>query len=147
MTAHLFAPFRLLFVFALLALLVASCAEDETPPLAGGDGTDSVVSFADDVLPILTTSCNSAGCHSGTGQAGLSLESSVAYDKLVDVNSTQVPSLKLVAPGDADNSYLIHKLEDNQSVGSRMPTSPRPALSSDEIERIRAWIDDGAEDN
>ena len=59
---------------------------------------------------------------------------------------SQVPTLLRVAPGDADNSYLIQKLEGNASVGGQMPLGGTP-LPPDQINTVRQWIIDGATDD
>jgi len=61
----------------------------------------------------------------------------------VGVPSVEVPSLKRVAPGDADNSYIIQKLEGHQAVGARMPLGG-PYLDAATITLIRQWINNGA---
>ena len=84
-------------------------------------------------------------CHGGVSPAkGLDLSGEDAYELLVDVPSIQRPELDRVTPGDADNSYLIIKLEGGPNMaGSRMPRS-RPARPQEEIDTIRMWIDEGA---
>ena len=53
----------------------------------------------------------------------------------------------LVAPNDAENSYLIHKLEGRTSIlGERMPLGG-PYLTNDEIAGISRWINMGAPPN
>lgn len=69
----------------------------------------------------------------------MNLSSGVAYSNLVNVDSTEVPSLKRVLPNDAANSYLVHKIEGNQAVGDRMPLNRSP-LSSAKIQNIKNWI-------
>ncbi|MXZ71370.1 MAG: hypothetical protein F4Z04_07685 [Acidobacteria bacterium] len=85
-------------------------------------------------------------CHGDSdAEAGLNLEEGRSFDSLVNVSSTQV-ALDLVEPNDAENSYLIHKLEDRPSIeGDRMP--PNDPLSSDDIDVIKQWIDEGAPNN
>lgn len=74
----------------------------------------------------------------------LNLEAGKAYENLVDVPSVEIPSMMRVLPGDADNSYIIWKLEGRAGIiGQRMPLN-LPALPSDQIEAIKAWINDGA---
>lgn len=52
-----------------------------------------------------------------------------------------------VVPGDADGSYLIHKLEGGPAIcGKRMPGTGIP-LQDGDIERIRDWIDAGAKND
>lgn len=84
-------------------------------------------------------------CHAGANAPqGLRLEDAqTSYDHLVNVFSSQSPTLFRVEPGDPDNSYLVHKLEGTQSVGNRMPNG-RPPLPAETIAVIRQWIADGA---
>ena len=93
---------------------------------------------------IFTPIC--AQCHVGaSAPQGLRLDSEDnSYRHLVNVDSNEVPTLKRVAPGDPDASYLIHKVEGRSSiVGSRMPLA-QAALSSQQIADIRSWISAGA---
>ena len=109
--------------------------------------TPGPVSFASDLQPILTSRC--ASCHGSSGpSAGLSLVAGSAYAELVNVNSTECAGTKLVAPSDADASYLVHKLEGTGPcfVGSRMPLGG-PFLSAADVAKFRNWIDQGALDN
>ena len=97
---------------------------------------------------ILTPTCSVAGCHSGPPgpnlPAGMDLSSaSASFSSLINVASLQVPTTLRVALGDADNSYLIRKLEGTSAVGSRMPEGG-PFLDQATIDVIRRWIDTGA---
>ena len=50
-----------------------------------------------------------------------------------------------MAPGDPENSYLIHKLEGRPGiVGVRMPRGTGPFLTAGQITIIRRWIELGA---
>lgn len=95
---------------------------------------------------VFTPQCS--GCHTGGGQTLPSImnltTADASYQSLVDVNSISVAELSRVQSGDADQSFLIHKLEGTQSVGSRMPFRGR-ALDSETIDLIRQWIDNGAQ--
>ena len=86
-------------------------------------------------------------CHGRIAlQAGLDLRSPQSYNNLVGAPSTQT-ALVLVAPGDAESSYLIHKLDGRSTiVGNQMPRDG-PFLATSEIDVIRVWIDAGAMDN
>lgn len=78
--------------------------------------------------------------------AGLNLAEGHSYKSLVNVRSTQV-MLDLVRPGDAENSYLIHKLEGREGIGGKqMPLGASP-LTADDIAVIKAWINSGAEED
>ncbi|MDO8519247.1 MAG: hypothetical protein Q7T11_03685 [Deltaproteobacteria bacterium] len=100
---------------------------------------------------IFTPNCALSGCHSSTSaQAGLSLADGDSFSNLVGEDSTQASGLKRVLAGDPDNSYLIHKLEGTQAAaggsGSDMPKNAS-ALSQEDIDQIREWITNGAENN
>ncbi|MFZ6180937.1 hypothetical protein [Nannocystis pusilla] len=109
-----------------------------------GDG-QAGPSFAVDVWPLLDDSC---GCHQDKNGAGkLHLTSKDAYDNLVGVASDQLPSMRLVEPGDASQSYLWHKMDNtHKSVGGegkKMP--PGGLLGQSEREIVQQWIDQGAQ--
>ncbi|GAB4318931.1 MAG: hypothetical protein Kow0074_08410 [Candidatus Zixiibacteriota bacterium] len=135
------------FVVTVILSLTTGCSDDETP--TGGDGNgggNEDVSFATQVLPIFTATCAVSGCHNAaTAQEGLVLDAGNAYDNIVDIASSQNPSIKRVNPGDPDNSYLVMKIE-GTAPGDRMPRG-RPALSAAQIQLIRDWIEQGALDN
>ena len=70
----------------------------------------------------------------------------LSFANLVNVPSTQV-ELDRVTPNDAENSYLIHKLDGRAGiVGNRMPEDA-PFLTAAEIDVIKEWINAGAQNN
>lgn len=87
-------------------------------------------------------------CHTTQGRIpplNLSLLPDVAYAQLVNVPSAQKPGAVRVIPGDADNSYLVQKLEGHPGiVGQRMPRTAGPFLTEGQMLIIRRWIDQGA---
>jgi CHRD domain/Bacterial Ig domain len=120
-----------------------SALQSTTVSNAGGV---AAFTFAEIQTQILNVSCASAGCHSGAAPpAGLDLSGS-AYARIVNVASTEVPSLRRIAPGDPANSYLIQKIEGSAAVGVRMPFGG-PFLDATTISRIRAWVSAGAPNN
>lgn len=93
---------------------------------------------------IFTPRCTDADCHSGADpKKGLNLEPGKAVASLVGVIAEQAPRYR-VLPGDAESSYLIHKLrgtmDDVGGDGDRMPLDATP-LSSAEIQLVADWID------
>ena len=79
-------------------------------------------------------------------QAGLDISEGRSFENLVNVASTQV-GYDLVTPNDAENSYLIHKLDGRAGiVGGRMPLGSS-FLTDDAIDIIKQWINDGALNN
>ncbi len=169
-----FSPRSLSMLFALSALCLGLPACD-----GGGDGDgdgDAGTSCTDefevchdrDLQTIWEANCTE--CHSMAGdQDGFAadimdwpfemwLTEGDAYANLVNVDSAQATSLKLVAPGDPDNSYLLAKLKDEQDAvggdGDPMPNAwedtamtmlklgnPLPAAQIADVEQ---WIADGA---
>ena len=89
-------------------------------------------------------------CHNAVGAAfnGLNLTSAVSYGSLVGVASRGRPTVLRVAPGDPENSYLIHKLEGRPGiVGTRMPRGTGPFLTDGQMLVIRRWIELGAKND
>lgn len=123
----------------------------------GTEGGDFVVEFeVQGIQPslasiqnyIFTPTCSVAGCHSGPPgpnlPAGMDLSSvNASFSSLVNIASFQEPTILRVAVADADNSYLIHKLEGTSAQGSRMPQGG-PFLDQAMIDVVRLWIDTGA---
>ncbi len=96
-----------------------------------------------------------SGCHNGTasttradGLPGIQNLTSAAnsFAALVNVTSLEVASLKRVSANDADNSYLIQKLEGTQTSGARMPFGG-PYLTPTQIDQFKSWINAGAANN
>ena len=123
----------------------------------GMEGGDFVVEFEVQGLQpslasiqnnVFTPTCSVSGCHTGptgpTLPTGMDLGSADAsFSSLINIASLQVPTILRVAVGDADNSYLIHKLEGTATVGDRMPKGG-PFLDQATIDVFRLWIDSGA---
>jgi hypothetical protein len=97
---------------------------------------------------IFTPTCSVPGCHSGPPgpnlPAGMDLSSADAsVTSLFNIPSIEVQTILRIAVHDADNSYLIHKLEGTSADNSRMPLGG-PFLDQATIDVIRRWIDTGA---
>jgi len=139
-----------------LSLLIASltvtaalgCSSNDTP--TGGSGGRSVKatpSFATDVQEIFSRrGCTDASCHGAAVSEGLDLRAGAAYANLVNVTSTQDNAKSRVLPGDAQNSYIVIKVEGRQTVGEQMPFGLAP-LDSIDLTNLRTWIDQGALNN
>ncbi len=83
-------------------------------------------------------------CHTGAAAPqGLRLENGMSHAMLVNVPSTEVPTILRVNPGNPNASYLVQKIEGTAAVGGRMPLGG-PNLSADQIAAIRQWITNGA---
>ncbi len=112
-----------------IPMVLFSCYYDEFPELKEQDDIvippDTVVSFADDILPIFA-SYDCTQCHNASGQSP-NLSAGSAYNALV-------PSY--VSAGNPNNSKLFTKL----AGGHRNVDAASIAL-------IKKWIEDGAENN
>lgn len=131
---------------------------DFTGLLPSGDGVEGGDFVAEFELQRLQATMQSiqdnvftplcAGCHSGPAgpnlPSGQDLSSADAsFANLVSVPSIQDPAIMRVAIDDANNSYLIQKLEGTATVGGRMPAGG-PFLNQSTIDIVRRWIDQGA---
>lgn len=114
----------------------------------GGGNGDEQATLSSIQNDIFTPSCALAGCHSsGSASAGLSLAAGDSFGALVNVPSSQVPSLNRVTPNNPDSSYLVKKLRGDADIqGARMPNGS-PPLSAAELDRIVRWINAGAPNN
>lgn len=135
-------------VVTVAAILLQGCS--------GGDGTGLPPAgpppaigpvFSDIQSAVFTPTCATAGCHAGAAAPqGLRLDETSSYGLLVNVPSSEVPSILRVLPGDPDGSYLVQKLEGTAAAGARMPLG-RPPLAQSTIDVIRQWIIEGALDD
>jgi hypothetical protein len=145
---------RQLIVATSLALGAAAC--DESLSSIAGPTPNLEPTFTSIQRDIFETT-DVAGrvacvtCHTNVGRTpsgGMNLLHDVAYDQIVNVNATQVPSLKRVNPGSPDASYMVHKLEGQPGiVGRRMPFNGPPYLTDGQIQIMRRWIELGAPRN
>ena len=128
------------------ALSWAGCGGDDSTVGPDGDG-EGVLTEATlaQVSEVFAVSCALSGCHSGGEPAAdMSLEGDFAA-RIIGVASGQRPDLKLVDPGNPDDSYLLIKVRgDDEIVSQRMP--PGQVLPAEQVEIIRAWIASGAEE-
>jgi PKD repeat protein len=92
---------------------------------------------------IFTPKCS--GCH--PPNQGMDLQAGNAFASIVNMSSSEQPSLMRVKPGDPDNSYLYKKVAGAAGIsGSRMPRGG-PVLTSAQLQLIRDWILAGAQNN
>jgi hypothetical protein len=131
-----------------ISLFIASCSGGDgsgLPPILppGAFGPN----FSEIQANIFAQNCATTGCHFGAGAPqGLRLDDANSFGMLVGVASSEESSILRVAPGDPNNSYLIHKLEGSASVGAQMPLNA-PPLEQASIDVVRQWITDGAIDD
>jgi len=139
------------------ALSLGACGDSGTGPDpnpggggGGGGGATRVIvadpSFASVIQEIFTRrGCSASSCHGASQQAGMSLISGNAYANLVNVAATQA-SVDRVIPGNANDSYIIVKVEGRQTTGGRMPLGGS-ALDNIDLTNLKNWINQGAKNN
>jgi hypothetical protein len=137
-------------LFGVAALLLAGC--DEKLQDVAGPSPNLTPTFASIQQEIFLTT-DLAGrtscitCHTNVGRAPAGNLNMVgdAYTALVGVQSRQRTDLQIVAPGDPEASYLVHKLEGRPGiVGLQMPRNGPPYLTAGQILVIKRWIEIGA---
>tara|TARA_R110002124_G_scaffold252177_4_gene417436 strand:+ start:228 stop:626 length:399 start_codon:yes stop_codon:yes gene_type:complete len=126
--------------FFLVLIFAASCVnnvEDQVPEIP-----DEPISYASQIQPIFNTTCGGSSCHTNGGSAnGVNLDS---YQSAINSTGLSYGTLVII-PGNADESPLVDKLGANPEFGSRMPLSG--SISSSDVGKIIAWINQGALDN
>ncbi len=97
------------------------------------------IDYVSEIQPIFNSNCNA--CHS----AGQNSFNSSSYSAVIASTS---PSNRYnrnhVIPNDAAGSPLVDKIEPNPQFGSRMPRGGQ--LTTDEINKIKQWINEGAQE-
>lgn len=102
-------------------------------------------SYVRDIEPILVKACGD--CHGAEDpKKGLDLSQGHGYANLVDRKSQEVLELALVKAGDANASYLWHKLSHNAEKGRGMPRTLFGAkqLPQEQRDLVQRWIQEGA---
>jgi uncharacterized protein YgbK (DUF1537 family) len=125
-----------LLYFLAIAVVSAGCSQE--------------VSYQKDVNPILQANCLS--CHDGQGEgvaaSGFSVKS---YDDLMKGTK----SGQVVVPGDSLSSSLYRLIDHQADPKIQMPphhdatvaSGKMSSLSGEQINTIKAWIDQGAKNN
>ena len=104
---------------------------DDECGVCGGDNS-SCVNFSTEIQPIFTANCS--GCHIASTRNNLSLSN---YASITLGNSSNGP---VIIAGEHANSLLWQKV----NAGSMPPSGQ---LTTDQINLIATWIDEGARDN
>lgn len=140
--------FKTLLPLLCVMLFVGCEHSDPGGPVGTGPGPDPEPTLSSIQENIFDTNCALSGCHAGANpQQGMNLSAGESFGSMVGVPSQERPSLLRVNPGNPDDSYLVHKIEGRSGiVGERMPLGRSP-LSNDQINLIRTWIVNGAQDN
>jgi len=129
-----------------LSIFFVSCSSDSTSTGMDDNGENNNMdrdpTFSN-VQTILNSNCGGSGCHIGSRTSGVRLD---GYDNVTGSEGDQYGEL-IVKANDAANSPIVDKISSSDpDFGARMPFG-RGALSSSDIELIKKWIDNGAENN
>lgn len=143
-----------------LLMMVAGCLDTIGPDVGdpvtqGSDGASAcpddsdpstVVKFDTDIRGGVFRRGNCNDCHTSNGlgvrQSGLDLGS---YTTLRTGGGRSGANIVIV--GDPCASILVQKIEDGPPFGRRMPYDGPPYLSTADIQLVRDWISEGAQDN
>lgn len=113
-----------IIVYLALVMALSSCYKDDVESLYGAVDCDTtMVSFKNDIMPIIDMNCTVTGCHNAGGSAPGTFE-----------NYNQIKAK--VDDGKFRNRVLISQ---------DMP--PGEPLSDCQILHITKWLDDGAPNN
>jgi hypothetical protein len=126
-----------LMIVAGLLLLLGSCYNDKydklypAPPVVVTCDT-AAVSYTKDIVPILNASCNiSGGCHDATGAA------TSGYDF----------STYIVLHFQATHEILINDINGMPTTGHNAMPKNLPKLAQCDINKMTAWVNQGAQNN
>ena len=116
-----------------IALIVQGCVTGSTARATMDAQTRAAVSFAEQIAPIFEARCTE--CHGGTGpESGLNLstyESAMAGSQYGTV----------IEAGNPDGSFIIDMISSGDMPAEGDPVPPQ------ELELLRSWIAQGAENN
>ncbi|MEM9365579.1 MAG: DUF1549 domain-containing protein [Planctomycetota bacterium] len=126
---------RLLCLYAVGFIASICVADEKSPP----GRVEPKVSFHGQILPLFRQNC--FGCHQGARQLGEYLMTDFAA--LIKGGETGAPA---IVPGDSTNSYLMQQIELVEGV-AEMPKPPQEPLSEEEVDLVRRWIEQGAEND
>lgn len=123
------------FLSILLSVSLTSCyydSEEELYPDSGSIVCDTVsVSYATDIVPIMSSKCSNPSCHAGVNAAaGIALETYAEVKAFLDADKALFIS-SIIWDGNASN----------------MPKGASAKMSDCNINTIRAWINAGYPNN
>jgi hypothetical protein len=123
------------FCLAHSSVPMSSGSDNELKPNETSMDTNSLRENAASIFRL-----NCAWCHGGKKpKKNMRLEPGVWEKSIINVPSSERESLKIVDPGEPENSYLLMKIRGDRSIlGDQMP--PGFPLNNREIQIIRQWI-------
>ncbi len=132
---------KALFLWAVIGMfsfLIYGC--DDTTTNAQVDNTtipSSNVSYSKHIQPVFTVKCTYSGCHDDNSKAGgLSLTSW----------SGTTAGYKVVIPGSASTSPIVWSVN-GSGTKPMPPVSTYPGMTSNQVNGLKVWINEGAKNN
>ncbi len=104
--------------------------------------SEAPVSFAADVKPVLDQYCLKCHQPGGAGHAATGLSMASHADLLKGTANGA-----MVVPGDSLGSNLVVLMEGRADPSIKMPHGSSDKVAQYQIDKIKAWIDQGAKDN
>jgi hypothetical protein len=108
--------------------------------VANANGEEAEVRFERDVLPILAAKC--FACH---GPDATARQTELRLDVEAVLSSKTESGRRVILPGDPQASELIRRITSEDPDERMPPGDTGKSLSEDEVQRIRRWIEEGAE--
>ena len=124
----------------IVAVFLALCAFDAAAQEGAKPKEKPQVSYEKDVAPVLEKFC--AGCHNADEEhpSELYMES---YESTMKGGKHGVA----IKPGSSKESLLMQKMSKDPPFGKVMPPPRKKTPTPEQVELIRAWIDQGAKKN
>lgn len=121
-----------------LAALVSGCYNDKydklypVPAVTTATCDTTSVSYARDIAPIISTNCAITGCHNASGDA---------------VTGNLDYTIFTVLKGDATQALLVNDIEGTPTRGHNAMPLNLPSLGQCDINKLVAWVNQGAQNN
>jgi uncharacterized membrane protein len=128
----------ILFSATLAVAVLAGCEGQQADQKTAAE----TVSFSEDVKPLIGQKCLSCHAPGGEGyeKTGLDMAS---YEGLME--GTRLGPV--IVPGDSLSSTLVILVEGRGDPSIKMPHGEGEGLTDQQIQTLRAWIDQGAKNN
>jgi hypothetical protein len=105
-------------------------------------GGDPVVSFSQDVKPVLDKNCSQCHLAGGQGEVASGFDMS-SYEGLM--KGAQFG--QMIIAGDAQGSNMLVLMEGRADPSISMPHGEQKSVSKEDIQTVRLWIEQGAKNN
>ena len=127
-------------MLALLSIFVTMCAVEAAAQESAKSKEKPRLSYAKDVAPVIDRFC--AGCHNADEEHPSELYMET-YESLMKGGKHGSP----IKPGSSKESLLMQKMSKEPPFGKMMPPPKKRTPTPEQVELIRAWIDQGAKKN